>query len=246
MIKNIVIVVLSLLIVYFIFRPKEAVKEVMPTPVKDLVDAEVKRVNTKIDQKGFKHAVIDEVSKVVYDKSELNDSAKAKLAETEKLLAIKDKQLSHLLSYTQTIEGKLLQATKTDSSFNYSDKWTKIEYVPRDSGDGHFNFSYNAEVNYAEYWKRKNIFSKKEHYIDMWINDPRASINGVKRLKIAPKKDKTYVDINATSIYTDRLMMGADAHLHFGRTRIGGGYYYDFEVREWRPVVSVKWNVLEF
>lgn len=248
MIKNIALVALSILILYLVFRPKEVVKEVVTKEVKVLVDAEVDRVNNKIDKQGFNHAVIDEVANVVRDKSELSDSSKIFLAEANKKLELKDKQISHLLSYTQTIEGKLLQAKKTDTSLYYNDKWTNIQYVkPKDSTTvGHFNFSYNAEVNYAEYWKRKNIFSKKEHYIDMWINDPRASINGVKRLKIVPKKDKTYVDVNASSMYTDRLMIGADAHLHFGRTKIGGGYYYDFAISEWRPVVSMKWQILEF
>lgn len=247
MIKNVLITVLAVWIVFTLFRPKEEKKQVIAKPVKELVDAEVKRVNNKIDQKGFQHAVIDEVANVVNDKSELNDSTKIKLEEATRLLGIKDKQIEHLLSYNATIKDQMLKAQRTDTSFNYQDQWTNIQYVkPKDStNNGHFNFSYNAEVNYAEYWERKNIFSKKSHYIDVWISDKRATINGVQRIKIAPKHDKTYVDVNASSMYIDRLLVGADANLHLGRTKVGGGYYYDFLLQKWRPIVSVKVNLLE-
>lgn len=247
--KDIAIVALLAVVIYFIFfRPKKVDKEVVTKTVKELVDVEVKRVNNKIDKEGFNHAVISEVENVVKGRRYLTDSAAKELDRVKDQLQIKDKQLKHWISYVAVLEGRLLKATASDTSFDYEDKWTKIQYVKaKDSiTPGHFNFTYNAEINYAEYWKRKNIFSKKEHYIDLWLSDPRATINGVKRLKISPEERKPVFDMHASGYYLDRLMLGADAHIYIGNSSIGGGYYYDFAENMWRPGLSVKWRIFGF
>lgn len=247
MIKNILMAILVGLCVWLFFIPKKKVIEKVPVEVKEFVEIEVERVTKKIDEQGFEHAVAEEVENVVRSRNQLSDSAQIVLDSITNLLNIKDKQLKHYISYSTSLEGKLLEAERTDTSFHYKDKWARIEYVlPKDTlGNGHFNFKYNADVNYAEYWKRDWILGRKKHYVDFWIADPRATINGVKRIKFEPKDPFVKVDINASSYYTDRLNLGFDGGVHFGRTRVGGGYFYDMVDNKWRPLVNVKFNILE-
>lgn len=247
MIKNIAIGILFLFLLYFLFfRPKEVVKEIVTKEVKEYVNAEVDRVNNKIDKDGFEHAVNTEVRNLTKD-DVLNDSSNIWKNKYLEQLNINEDQAILLTTYRATISGLNLAAKKTDSSFRYSDAWTKIEFVKsKDSlGTGHFNFYYDAEINYAEYYKRDWFLGKKKHYVDFWIADSRATINGVKRVKFKPKEDRIKLDINASGFYTDRLNLGADAGISIDRTRIGAGYYYDVQERKWRPVVSLKFKILD-
>ena len=49
-----------------------------------------------------------------------------------------------------------------------------------------------------------------------------------------------------TSFYADRLNLGVDGGVTEGRTRVGGGYYYDMMDKKWKPVVGVKFRLVEF
>lgn len=247
MIKNIAIILLLSICVFFYFNPKIVEKQVITKEARDLANAEAERVKNKIDAMGFEHAVHDEVENIFSTSKQLDDSSKRKLDSTLVLLGIKEKQLKEWKQYSTTLEGKLLAAVKNDSSYTYSDRYAKIEFVrPKDSiGAGHFNFKYNAEINYAEYSKRDWFLGKKRQYVDFWIADSRATINGVKRVKFQPKEDRIKLEINASSYYTDRLNLGADAGLTIDRTRVGAGYYYDIQDKKWKPVVSLKFKILD-
>lgn len=247
MIKNIAIAILIGICIYLIINPKTVVKQVITKEARDLANAEVERVNNKIDAKGFEHAVHDEVENIFSSSKQLDDSSKRKLDSTLVLLGIKEKQIKEWKQYSTSLEGKLLAAIKNDTSYTYSDKYANIEFVrPKDTlGTGHFNFKYDAEINYAEYYKRDWFLGKKKHYVDFWIADSRATINGVKRVKFQPKEDRIKLDVNASGFYTDGLNLGADAGISIDRTRIGAGYYYDVQERKWRPVVSLKFKILD-
>lgn len=218
--------------------------------VKQLVDTEVKRVNKKIDEKGFQHAVIDEVSNTVNDLSQLSDSVKRELDSVTQLLGIRDKQIKQYISYSATLKDSLLKAKQKvnqsgDTVYNYTDKWANITYVPNVSG-GHFDFSYNAEINYAEYWKRKNIFAPKKHYVDFWISDKRATINGIDRIKFETEKKPSTLRINALGMYHDGFHAGADGQIRIGgRYWFGGGYLYDFDAKEWKPIFTGRISIID-
>lgn len=228
-------------------KPEKSIDNGVSEAAREVVKLQVKEVIKYIDKEGFTHAVIKDKDNVVNSLNQLDDSSRFKIDSIKALLNIKDKQLKHYISYSSTLEGRLLEAKKTDTSFRYSDSWANIEYVkPKDTLTyGHFNFKYNAELNYAEYWEKKNFLSSKKHYIDFWINDPRATINGVKRIKISPKPDRFGIEINASSFYTDRINLGFDGAIRVGRGKYGGGYIYDFSDKKWKPLISVKFNLLD-
>lgn len=215
---------------------------------KKTVDAEVNNIKNNIGKNGFFHAVGKDKEQVIKSASELNDSSQYWFNKYTEQLGINEKQAKLLVTANATIKAHSLDASRSDTGFFYSDKYARIEYVrAKDSlGNGHFNFSYNADINYAEYWKRDWFLGKKKHYFDFFIADTRATINGMKRIRVEAKQPSIKMDVNATGFYTDRLNIGADAGIHFGRLRLGGGYFFDLQEREWRPAVSAKLKILEF
>lgn len=241
--------VIVILLVRIIWFPREVkVSDDLPPEAKEAVSADVKNVTKKIDQNGFQHAVIADKENVLKSLNQLDDSSKRKLDSVLLVLNIERKQFKEWRQYNTSIVAKGLPALKTDTGFYYKDKYAHIEFIKgKDSlSKEKFNFSYNAEINYAEYHKKDWFLGRKKHYIDFWIADTRATVNGVQRVKIEPKQDKVKVDVNASGFFTDRLNLGVDAGLSVGRARVGGGYYYDMVDRQWKPLVSVKFRLLEF
>lgn len=244
--KNSIIVILIMsCIALWVFREKEPV--VIEKEVRVLVDSEVKRVNNKIDKEGFKHAVISEVENTVNSRAQISEDVKRELDSVTRLLDIKAKQLSHYIRYTVSLEDSLLAAKQgKDSVFRYEDKWTNISFVPNNNG-GYFNFKYNAEINYTEYYQRDWFLGRKKGYIDFWVSDPRATIMGVRRVKIEPKQDKFRFNAGGAFMYHNGLHSGFDGELNIGsRYRIGAGYLYDFNSEEWKPMLSTRFIMIDF
>lgn len=217
----------------------------------EMVEAEVRRVNKKIDEKGFEHAVIDEVANVVTSTTVLDSTAIRERDSVIALLGIERKQLREWKQYNVTWRDSVLVAIRNDSGFRYVDKWADIQYVrPKDTiSNGHFNFRYNAELNHAEYWKRGWFLGKKKHYIDFWVADKRATVNGVKRLKFEVEEPKFGMDMGAKTLYNGvdrRIYMGGEVGIDIGKVTIQGSYMYSPVDGKWYPFVSGKYKVLEF
>jgi hypothetical protein len=249
--KNWIILILSAIVLGQYFWPKpvaDTPKNDISPETRDMVSAEVKRVNYKIDKKGFQHAVIDEIENTVGDVSKLRDSAKREKDSVVTLLNIKDKQLREWRQYAITLRDSFMIASiESDTSFRAKNKWANFEFViPKDkTKSSYFNYTYNVEANYSEYWKKKNFLASKKYYIDFWVNDTNATINGVKRLKIVPT-DKTHFELNAITIYDRNPSAGFEGSLRKGRLSIGAGGVYDLNQKEWRPIVIGKFKLIDF
>lgn len=252
--KNWIILILAATCIALWFVPRGVKKDdgTVEPDVKQLVDTEVKRVNKRIDEKGFEHAVIAEVENTINTDTKLSDSVRAELDSVLILLDVKENQLKHYIRYSTTLQDSLLKANqiindKGDTVFNYSDKWANITYVPNITG-GHFNFKYNAEINYAEYWKRDWFLGKKKYYVDFWLSDKRATINGVSRIKFEPTPPKTKFQVNAVaSYYNGGLHSGVDGQVRIGsRYWLGGGYIYDFNKEKWNPIFTTRFSVIDW
>lgn len=246
--KNLIIVLLALVCAYlYFFKPKEkeaAVIERLPKEVVDDVNVEVDRITKKIDSEGVEHALISETDNFIRSYEHLKDSARREMDSITRLLDIKNKQLKEYVSYNATLKDSLLRAThQTDTSYVYEDKYAKIEFnVP----NKYFNFSYDARVNYATYYKRDWFLGPKKHYVDLWVSDPRATINGVKRLKIQPDEPFFKADFKASAFYADQVHVGSQAGVHLGRVRLGAGYYFNTTRREWLPIYTAEYKILDF
>lgn len=246
--KNITIGVLAIAVVYLLFSPQKIERKVMPAAAEILVDAEVKRVNNKIDEKGFNHAVIEEVENIVGSHSMVKDTASKQLDSVVKILKIEREQLKEWRQYAVTWRDSFMVARRVnDTLFQYSNNYGKWQFITRkDSAKGsYFNYEYNADISHAEYWEKENLLSSKKHFIDFWVNDPKATINGVKRIKIMPKEPPR-IDINAMALYNHGLKTGFEGSFQKGRIRIGGGALYDINKNEWQPVISTRFSILQF
>ena len=243
--KNILIVALAIALGYFILIPKKKEKIEVPYPVKEYVELEVERVVKLIDEEGFEHAVTKEVDNVVKHYEQISDSAKNKLDSVTRLLNISRKQLSEWRSYAVTLEDSLMRAEKIGDTYVYNDKWSEIKFTPDESA-GHFSLKYDAEINYAEYWKKSWFLGKKKHYIDFWIEDPRATVNGVKRIKLEPKKPFLGFQIDAVSRVGKNIEVGGEALIKLGNGKIGGGYMYSFDNEKWNPVIIGKYGLIDW
>src|SRR5690625_1460332 len=243
--KNILIIALAIALGYFILIPKKKEKIEVPYPVKEYVELEVERVVKLIDEEGFEHAVTREVDNVIKHYEQLSDSAQMELDSVNRLLGIARNQLKEWRSYAVTLEDSLLRAENVGDTYVYNDKWSEIKFTP-DEYAGHFSLKYDAKINYAEYWKRSWILGRKKHYIDFWIEDPRATVNGVKRVKFEPNKPFLGLQIDAVSRVGKNIEVGGEALIKLGNGKIGGGYMYSFDNESWNPVIIGKYGLIDW
>lgn len=252
--KKILIILVALqfiaigVLVYF--RVKDNYKEdvSIQEQAKQNVDLDVKNINKKLDIQGMQHLIMSDKENVIQSTKELNDTSKKQVDSLTKQLGIKEKQLREWKQYAVTVRDSFLMAKmESDTSYRASSKWANFEFVlPKDkTKSSYLNYSYNAEINYAEYWKKKTFISPKKQYIDFWINDPNATVNGVKRVRIEPK-EKAKLELNSIMMYQKDLNAGFEATLKKGRFSIGGAYMYNLQKSEWEPYYYTKLKLLEF
>lgn len=244
-------VIVALLIKIFLFPVEKEIRVEIPAEAVAAVKADVTNINQKISKNGFEHTVHKDKENVIKSIAQLNDSSKYWATKYFEEVGIKEKQARVIAAYEATVKAYDLEAEKTATGFSYSDQWAKIEYKrSKDSvGNGHFNFSYNAEVNYSEYWKRKHFLAPKKHYIDFWINDPRATVNGVKRIKFETKEPTFGLDVSGKALYNgvdQKVYVGGEASLDIGKVNLSGAYLYAPAVGKWFPFVSGKYSLLSF
>lgn len=249
--KNFIIgaLVLGCLYLFFFHKRVETITITKTSPEVDaFVKADVEDINSKISKKGFDIAVLEEVQNTVGDLANLKDSATIAFKDSMMREAkLKDKQLISVTQYNARLKDSLMMARQVnDSTFNYASNGLKLQFVHPSKDKPYFNYSYDAKVNYIEYYKKKHFLAPKKQYIDFWIEDTRATIGGVKRLKIQQKPDNFKLKINASSFYVDRVNIGFDADMEIGRYSVGGGYFYDMIEREWKPLIKAKFKLLEF
>lgn len=104
----------------------------------------------------------------------------------------------------------------------YTDKWLYAAYDPATDSLG---ISYNVTLNTVKYTNRKTLLSAKQQYINLWSDDPRVTIGGVKRFEtdITPRPK--------------RFGLGPSI-----------SYTYDFSDGKFRPMVGLglQYNIIRF
>lgn len=250
LIFEIILVVTILSLCYFLYREYNKPREVsqIEQVAKDKVNTEVKDVIKKIDEKGFEHAVFDKMQNIINDVSQLTDSSIKEIDSLRIQLRIKNKQLTEWRQYAITMRDSFAVASiESDTSYRYHNKWANIEFVtPKNKTDkSYFNYTYNAEVNHAEYWRKKNFLSPKRQYIDFWLNDSTATINSVKRIRIEPK-ERVRFEVNAIALHNKNISTGLEGSFKKGRIQLGAGYMYDINEKQWQPIFIGKFSLFEF
>lgn len=118
---------------------------------------------------------------------------------TEKHLAITKSYADSLEQALQMSIDKIASVTKTNAkltaqvkllqneagkppSRRYSDKYLSLTYNPENDS---LWLDYDIHLNIAKYTKRKWFLGEKQHFIDVWADDPRVKIQGLKTFTIA-------------------------------------------------------------
>lgn len=254
LILGLVLISVALGATAYVFYKKPAERIVVPKEVEKLVSIEADRAAQKIkDKGGIEHAILDDKKNLIRDISELDPASRDTIQKLVERLGIKEKELKYYQSYTATITRQNARLAKlNDSTYRHSNPNLVVDFhlrggLPGSAKDtSYINYQYRAGVNYAEYEKGGFLGLNKKRYIDVWLDDPNATINGLQRFRIQPKKDQFGVNVNATGmLIQDKPYIGPGVDVRLGRSVLSAEYLRDFQAKEWVPVFKYKFNILE-
>lgn len=180
-----------------------------------------------------------------------------------KALDIKAKQVEDIVTIsTETKDSQVAFLQKRiDSlkrvSYYYKDKYLQLMIKagnPTDTLDkGSFDFKYDADLSINQYWKRKKFLGlplgAKETYIDVSSNDPRTTVMGMKKYTVKQKQPEWGLRIQAIQNYSfisNSANTGIRATFDLRHMSFTGGYYYNWNLNQWRPSVSVGYDLIRF
>lgn len=264
--KNYLMVALILIAVGSIiaalhFKRKSESVVALPDQVKKQVQAEATIIARKVDKEGLQHVTIKETENIIpIDRKDRIAISQGVMDTTAKALArvgILEKQLQSLTIINSTLTAENLKAKQIIKdgrvAYGYKDKYVNLEYTPPSTTDtldkGKFDFAYNADLNIVQYWKRNWFLGAKHSYIDIYSNDPRTTVNGVKRLKFEQKQPIFGLRIQAGANYnpqTGSAGFGPAARFDVGRFSIQGNYTYYPESERWRPSINANYDLVRF
>lgn len=251
--KNIFMVALILLCGLLLWKdfsgsgPDDANHAPITKAAKNRVDLDVQNIDKKIRQNGLKTALINDAKQVIGSTEDLTDSSKKEADSIIKFLRIQNKQL---VSYTQvqsrTIDSFMKAVNYGDTLFKHDGEYAKISFnLPKQT----FSLQYDAKVNLAEYWRRDWFLGPKKRYLEIWMTDTTASINGVKRLRVEPKPDNFALKIKGIGVYNGKhqeAYFGPGIEVETRRFEYEGQYLYDYGTSKWYPGFKVGYKLFEF
>lgn len=227
---------------------------------KKAIETEAKIISRKVDQFGAEHVTLD-AKENIFPKSVFKTSVAVStgiLDTTALALKIQKKQIQDLTVVLSTVKAEKLKAEKQLDSlksefYSYSDKYVNLKFRPPDSltnTTGSFDFTYNAELNTVQYYKRSfPIVGAKKSYTDIWSNDPRTTINGVKKFSIAQRDPEFGLRLQLRSIYgvtSQKFYAGPGVSFDFKRFNFLGYTYYNYTDQRWQNVVGINYDLIRF
>jgi hypothetical protein len=260
--KNIgLIVLLGLLlsaIVYcFILKTRLESNVMKELSQKDQINTEAEIIARKVDKEGIEHVTI-EATKNLLPANEAKESAVSPgiLDTTAMAIGILKKQVKDLTVINSTLLAENIQVKKiinsdNSISYNYSDKWVNLKFTPSidTTSEGRFDFSYNADLNIVQYWKRNWFLGAKKSYIDIYSNDQRTKINNVKRLVVEQESPMFGLRLQASTSYNPvdgEISVGPAMRIDAGRFSFQGNYHWFPELNKWQPIIIGNYDIIRF
>lgn len=251
--------VISGVLVALYYKAKYDNRTVISESVTKQIQAEATIIARDVDKNGLQHVTI-EAAKNIIPYNEVNKVAISKgiMDTTALAIGIQKKQIESLLQVNATLKAENLKATQIIAAngakaYVYKDKFVNLKYTPPISIDsldaGKFDFTYNADLNITQYWKREWFLASKKSYIDIYSNDKRTTINGVKQLTIKQKEPAFGLRIQAAANYnpqTGSMGVGPAARVDLGRLSIQGNYTWYPESDRWRPSINANVDLIRF
>lgn len=261
MIKNAIIAVLftGCLFLYFCKSPKveEAEKVIAKNEaVAEQVKSQVAIIAKKFDDDGLMHATIKAKNEIKPEQAAyvgVLDTAAMKLN-------IQAKKIIELTAVVTKLKAENLKASRTvvlgRPEYGYEDKFAKIRFRPDTVFDtlgvtgGQFDLNYNSELNLVQYKKRNWFLGANKSYIDIWANDPRNTVNGVKRLTVKQESPDYGLRFQAFSDYTLEtgvFRTGPAIRIDIGRFSIKAARTYNpIKLGPPQHVVAGTYDILQF
>lgn len=250
--RNIIIVVLIALCAFFAYKfysseKKDPATEKIADSAREMVKAEVENITKKVGDNGIERALIDDEKQVAQSINDIDSTSRKETDSLKRIVGIRDNQIISLTSVISRLKAENLKAVNSgDSVYTYSDSFAHISFNrPSET----FSLQYDAKIDMAEYWKRTWFLAPKKRYLELWMSDPRATINGVKRLRFEPKADNFKVQLKGISDYSGKhkeIYVGGGVEVETRRFEYQGNYLYDFSTNKWYPGFRVGLKLVEF
>ncbi|WP_207426008.1 hypothetical protein [Pedobacter sp. SYSU D00535] len=252
-----------LLAIYsFTLHKKLSQKEKVEQTVSSKIQEEAKIISRKVDAAGLEHVTIEAAGNII-PKAQANAAVSEGILDTTAMaIGILKKQIENLLVVNSTLKADNLRAIqrldeRQNPVYSYQDKYLNLNYTPGDPTDtadkGSFDFQYNADLTITQYWKRNKVLGlplgSKNSYIDIYSNDPRTIVNGVKKLTVQQEQPLLGLRVQGVTSYdftSGTLRPGAEIQFDAGRASFTGAYLYDPITDKWRPTVTGRYDLIRF
>lgn len=252
-------IALGAVLVALYYKSKFDQKTDLPDVVKKEIQTEATIIARNVDKNGLQHVTIEAAKNIVpYNQIDKVAISQGIMDTTALALGIQKKQIENLLAINSTLKAENLKAKEIllstgGRAYQYKDKFINLTYTPSltlDSLDkGKFDFTYNADLNITQYWKRKWFLGAKKSYIDIYSNDARTTVNGVKQLTVEQKQPAFGLRVQAAANYnpqTGSMGFGPAARIDLGRLSFQGNYTYYPESSRWRPSINANFDLIRF
>jgi hypothetical protein len=232
--------------------PDKAASSPIAELKKKEIETEAKQISKEVSKNGLQHTVFKIVKEL--DQSAL-DKVSADLLDTVAALGIARDKIKQVTVINTTLEIKNQRLERKISglatTYSHTDDYATLSVnVPKDSLIGPtFSLSYNADLATTQYKKRGWFFGKNNSYVDIYSNDPRVTIKGVKTLTIKEKQSPFDLKLQANTSYnleTGLLEFGPAVRLDLGRFSVQGRYSKYPNDSKWKPSINASYDILRF
>jgi hypothetical protein len=244
-------------ICYMVYSKNQSVVTTNDALKKQVV-TEAKIISQKIDKNSLQHTIVEETNNILpYNLIDVEDAYSK--AFVDSLIAqtdIQKKEIVSLMKVNQTITGKNLQAVAVIDSMNrkkytFKDNNLFVTYTPDlDSlKAGRFDYSYNQDVNFIQYSRKKWLFGAEHNYIDISSTDPYSTINGVRKLSVQQPDKDFGIKVTARTVYlpqSGNIGVGGQLRVRYKRITATGSILYFPQVQKWIPVARLEYDLLNY
>lgn len=140
----------------------------------------------------------DSIKHTVFNERIINNTKTEKLSaldksyadSLQKALKISIDRIDQVTKINATLMAELKLKTAEDNGKIvklHKDKHLDLKYYPDNDS---LQFKYDLELNDARFKERKWLFGKTNHYVDVFSNDPRITINGLQSYRIKENPPK--------------------------------------------------------
>lgn len=230
-------------------------------PPGKVIDVNVPIEKRYTDSAGNEHVVVQD-GKNVITKAELKNPERPRniIDSAAANLKIAASEIQRVTRINTMIKDSLLKATRTVDlltkrlAYVYKDPFVDLRFTPPtdSTGEGTFDFAYNADLNIVQYQKRKWFLGKKNNYLDISSNDKRTTIRGVKQLTVQVEDPTFGLRLQGSANYSpesNNLGVGPAIRLDLGRFSIQGNYLYYPSLQpgnKWRPGIIGNYDIIRF